>query len=97
MPSYILEGRSDSSLPWSVIAADDLEWASWSPLPGRNEQGLPINSSYESGDMSRIFTEVPFYGNSDAYLEYKVSFESRGVDQTYVQFGEVELPGMLLP
>lgn len=52
---------------WQDIAAGPLEMNSVE----RNAQGLPITSSYESGDTSKFFAEVSFLSNGIAYSEYR--------------------------
>lgn len=92
--SYVLEGRADSSSPWQMVSQGDFPWISQSS-PGRNPSGNAINSSYESGDASRTYTEVSFPENNMAYLEYKIIFLTRS-SPTTLKFSEVELPGLIL-
>jgi len=93
--SYILEGRVDSTSAWEVIDQGDLDWID--AQLGRNDQWLPIVSTYESADDSHHSTEVRLYSNSAAYLEYKFTLVPRNAGHNTLQFAEVELPGMLLP
>lgn len=90
---YILEGRTDTSSPWTVIGEGDLPWKD-QPMD-RNSRGLSISSTYESGDPDREFTQVFFPSNLEAFLEYKLTFPTtRLAGSTSFQFAEVELPGM---
>jgi hypothetical protein len=91
---YKVEGRTDSSSPWALVAEGDLPWIITGD-PGRNDQGLTINSSYSSGDTSFGFTEALF-SNSKAFVEYKVTFPETRRDSTSMQFAEIELPGTIL-
>lgn len=93
--SYIVSGRDNESSDWSVISEGDLPWR-YTGNPSRNDLGLSIASSYESGDTRRTYTEVTFEGNSLASLEYKIEFPDRRVDGTTIAFAEVELPGVIL-
>jgi hypothetical protein len=52
---------------WKDIAAGPLVMNSVE----RNAQGLPITSTYESGDKSKFFTEVSFLTNVIPYSEYR--------------------------
>ncbi|KAL7541246.1 hypothetical protein ACHAXR_012136 [Thalassiosira sp. AJA248-18] len=92
--TYVVEGRADSGSPWQVVAQGDFEWISDSS-PGRNPSGIVINSSYESGDSSRSFTEVTFPDNNAAYLDYKITFTTRQSSSSTLKFAELELPGLI--
>ena len=94
--SYIVSGRVDEASEWFVISEGDLPWRT-GPYPDRNDQGLEIVSTYESGDDTHAYTEVTFEENAAAFIHYKVQFpDSRDGGQA-VQFSEVELPGVVLP
>ena len=93
--SYVLHGRVDSSSALVDVAEGDFDWID--SAPSRNGNGLQISSTYESGDINHSFTEVQLDTNNAAYLEYKLEFVSRVASYRYLQFGEVELPGLLLP
>ena len=91
--SYILEGRVKPDAEWEIISSGDLDL----PLD-RNERGIPIQSSYESGDVNLHYTEVPLSSNTKAYWDYKLSIPAtRDPTKNNLQFAEVELPGLLLP
>lgn len=93
--TYRVEGRVDSGNAWVEIGSGSLPW--FDTVPDRNSRWLDINSSYESGDTSLTFTEVSFPSNDQAFAEYKLSFDqTRDPNAAYVQFSEVELPGMLV-
>ena len=94
---FTLAGRVDSSSAWVDIGEGDLGHPWVDQAQPRIDQWLDMTSTYGSGDDSRTFTEVEFHSNSEAYLEYKLSFVTRDVNQWAVMFAEVELPGMLLP
>lgn len=86
---YKIEGRTDSSSPWTFISEGDFDWLV-ERLP-RNDAGLPIESTYSSGDTRRSFTEAVTFSNTAAFVEYKVTFtQTRGVDSTYLQLSEIE-------
>eukprot|EP00985_Skeletonema_marinoi_P031822 scaffold37821_cov127-Skeletonema_marinoi.AAC.1 len=90
------DGRVDEASEWFVISEGDLPWRT-GPYPDRNDQGLEIVSTYESGDDTHAYTEVTFEENAAAFIHYKVQFpDSRDGGQA-VQFSEVELPGVVLP
>ena len=92
--SYILEGRPTPDEPWETIGAGDLDMS----IISRNDRGYPIESTYESGDVNYTYWEVSFSNNTKAYWEYKLSVPTlRNPDQSTLQFGEVELPGLILP
>ncbi len=91
--SFVLEGRVKPDAEWEVIGSGDLDL----PL-GRNDRGLPINSSYDSGDAFLSYSEVSLSDNTKAYWDYKVSFPAtRDPTKSNLQLAEVELPGLLLP
>ena len=90
--SYNLKGRVDANSPWIDIGGGNLPW--YDVALGRNGQGIVINSSYESGDTSRYFTEVPL-NNSQQFLEYRLVFPETRAANYYLQIGEVELVGVL--
>ena len=52
---------------WTEIATGPLEMNG----AERNSRGLPINSSYESGDVFHYFVEASFLPNTIAYSEYR--------------------------
>lgn len=93
--AYVLEGRVDTSSGWVVIGSGDLPWKFESV--GRNSRGLPIDSSFGSGDTLRVFTQVSYPSNTASYSEYRVSFtETRNPTSTLLQFSELELAGYIL-
>jgi len=94
--TYLLEGRVNSTLPWIFIAEGEFPGVAQG-LPRNNKTGV-INSSYESGDPVRSFTSIDYHTHGDAYLEYRLSFpEPRAYNKASIQFGEIEIPGMMLP
>ena len=94
--TYLLEGRVNSTLPWTFIAEGEFPGVAQG-LPRNNKTGV-INSSYESGDPTRSFTSIDYHTHGDAYLEYKLSFPvQRAYNLNSIQFGEIEIPGMMLP
>ena len=94
--SYIVSGRVDDSSDWVVISQGDLPWHE-GDIPGRNARGNPIDeSTYESGDVRRVYTEVLFEDNAVAYLHYKLQFPESRNGGDGLQFSEVELPGFIL-
>jgi hypothetical protein len=46
----------------------------WTSEFDRNLLGLAISSTYESGDDSKYFMEVKFYGNDIPFFEYNIEF-----------------------
>ena len=89
-----MSGRVDASSSWNEIGSGDLPWRD--VTIGRNSRGLDIaQSTYDSGDLRRVFTEVDLSSNSNIYMEYKVQFpELRGGSAaTTVVAAEIELPG----
>jgi predicted nucleic-acid-binding Zn-ribbon protein len=99
--AYILESRLSTTDSWTEVGAGALPWTNenvlWSDLL-RNDQGLQINSTYESGDENLYYTEVHFHGHSEEFLEYKVTFaQTRNPTQTGVSLAELEITGMLMP
>ena len=90
--SFILEGRVKPDAEWEIISSGDLDL----PLD-RNGRGIPIQSSYESGDINLQYTEVSLSTNTKAYWDYKLSIPATRDPNSNLQFAEVELPGLLLP
>jgi len=89
---YTLEGRSSAEGSWTSISSGSLPWTD--PVPGRNFQGEDLASSYDSGDSTKVFTEVSL-GNNLEYLHYKLTFEAtRDSNSNSLQFAEIELPGV---
>ncbi len=92
--TYVLEGRSKPDGPWELIGAGDLDMS----ITSRNNRGFPIESTYESADNNYTHWEVSFANNTKAYWDYKISLPTmRNPTQSTLQFGEVELPGVILP
>jgi len=52
---------------WKDIATGTLEMSE----SERNNKGLSITSTYESGDTSKFFAEASFFTNVIAYSEYR--------------------------
>ena len=67
-------GRVNATAEWELAHEGDLPWSSGT---GRNVDGQTITSTYESGDDSLTYTEVHYYGHSDAYLDYKLELANR--------------------
>ena len=88
---YRLEGRKNSAEAWELISEG------WLSLPiERNEDGLPINSSPGSPDTSLYHQEVSI-SNAKVYAQYRFTApQTRNVDDGIMQFGEIELPGLIL-
>lgn len=89
--SFKLSGRNSSSDPWTIIAE-----GSFTLHSGRNKHlGVPINSSFESGDTALKFIEAQIQ-NDEEYWQYEVIFPLIKDNGTRdVRFSEVELPGYL--
>lgn len=93
--AYILEGRATTSSGWVEIGSGDLPWKETGA--GRNSRGLPIVSTFESGDPNLVFTQVSYPSNAASYSEYRVSFtETRNPTASQLQFSELELAGYIL-
>jgi hypothetical protein len=93
--SYILEGRKDDGSDWTVISEGDLPWIN-TPSP-RNAWGKVIDSSFDRGDTNLHFTSVDFTSNTNAFLEYKVTFSGiRDPTSKFIQFAELQITGLLL-
>jgi hypothetical protein len=91
---YMIEGRADSNSPWVLIAEGDFDWIDLNTRPA-NALGLPIMSSYSSRDTNLSGSEG-WFSNAAVFLEYKVTFpQTRLIDATLMQFGEIELPGQI--
>ncbi len=90
---YILEGRTDAASAWVEIGSGDLPWTQ---AIGRNARGLPVESTFESGDNNLQYTSVPFPSHSTAYLEYKFTCLMTRNDHRYWQLGRIEIPGYIL-
>uniref|UniRef100_A0A7S3QCB6 F5/8 type C domain-containing protein n=1 Tax=Chaetoceros debilis TaxID=122233 RepID=A0A7S3QCB6_9STRA len=89
---YQLEGRKDGSNKWETIASGDMEFPKT-----RNKQGLPINSSFSSGDDSLSYFEDNFDDNDAVYSEYQVLFQKRRSGSSLkVSLSEVELRGFII-
>merc|ERR1712157_102486 len=93
--TYTLQGRAGPDSAWSEIGSGDLPWINF--MPARNAKGSPISSTYESGDASKIYTEVRFPSNADAFLDYRFTFTTRDPTSRYLRIAELEVPGILLP
>ena len=93
--SYALEGRLDFTDTWTEIGSGSLPWMNeeWSDIL-RNDQGLQINSTYESGDSNLYFTTIHYHGHSDQFLEYKVTFISTREPGRNVGLAELEITGL---
>lgn len=88
---YIFEGRMDAASAWVEIGSGDLV------VPfDRNARGLPVESTFESGDDNLQYTSVPFPSHSTAYLEYKFTCLMTRSDHRYWQLGRIEIPGHIL-
>ena len=86
--------ESGSGEGWALIDEGNLPWISESD---RNPLRVGIESTYESGDTDKYYTEAKFYDNTTPYHEYKISFlEMRDPDSLSLQFAEIELPGLLV-
>jgi len=57
----------EEAADWKDIAAGTLEMSA----SERNDKGLSITSTYESGDTSKYFVEASFLTNVIAYSEYR--------------------------
>ena len=85
----------ESTSPWIEIDSSDIpDMASGLD---RNSQGLPIVSTYESGDTNHTFRTVHFHSHSAAFLEYNLTFIPKQQTQTTMHLAEIEIPGMLIP
>jgi len=96
--TYLLEGRVNSTLPWTFIAEGEFPGVAQG-LP-RNDQYLDIDSTYESGDTNRSFTFIEYHSHVESFLEYRLSFpEGRNHpnNRNQMQWAEIEIPGMMLP
>ena len=96
--TYLLEGRVNSTLPWTFIAEGEFPGVAQG-LPRNNITGV-INSSYESGDPTRSFTSIDYHSHVESFLEYRLSFpEGRNHpnNRNQMQWAEIEIPGMMLP
>lgn len=93
--TYVIEGRVDASSPWQLIDGGDFPWITDS-TPDRNPTGYKINSTYESGDSARSFTEAVLPEHDGAYLEYKITVTTRKSSEAALKFAEIELPGDVL-
>ena len=60
-------GWDTDAFDWKEIATGTLEMNA----DERNSRGLPINSSYESGDVFHYFVEASFLPNTNAYWDYR--------------------------
>merc|ERR1719393_645235 len=65
---FVLEGRATSTGPWVEVESGVLP-----SIKERNAGRIPIASTYASADPALHSTEVHFHGNSDAYLDYKLT------------------------
>ncbi|KAL7553976.1 hypothetical protein ACHAWF_017328 [Thalassiosira exigua] len=83
----------DSS--WTDIDEGPLPWIS--PHHRNPTTGSFIDSSYESGDTDFYHMEVEFPQNTEAYMEYRVTFpEQRDSYAPALVLAEIELPGLLV-
>jgi len=91
---YLLEGRVDATSAWEEIGSGDFPWKEASIC--RNDRGLPINSTFESGDTDRCYDSVGYPSHSTPYLDYKYTcLRTRGKHR-YHQLGRIELAGFIL-
>jgi len=92
--AYKLEGRVNSSSPWTLIGSGDLPWKD--QHIGRNGKGKVVSSTFESADPALTSTEIDLSSNGLAFLEYKVSFPEVRASTSLYQFAEIEFPGWVL-
>lgn len=91
----LLQGRVDATSSWVRIFNENLPWKDTSP--GRNVQGLTIDSTYSSPDTNLVFTSVPI-DNVVAYLDYRVLIrQTRNTAATEYFFADIEIPGEIMP
>merc|ERR1712157_124989 len=50
----------------------------------------------EIGASSKVYTEVKFPANADAFLDYRFTFTTRNPTSRYLKIAELEVPGVLL-
>ena len=92
---YKLDGRADSTSPWEEVGSGELAWKS--KAIGRNARGLPIASTFGSGDNSLYYTSVALSTSSASYLEYKFTcVRTRSELSSKFMLGTLELAGYLL-
>ena len=91
---YLLEGRVDADSPWEEIAGGLFPWAGQAIC--RNERGLPIDSTFESGDNNRCYGSVPYPSHATPYLDYKYTCLRTRSNHRYHQIGRMELAGYIL-
>ena len=91
---YLLEGRVDANSAWEEIGSGDFPWRD--QAKGRNERGLAVNSSFESGDNNLNYASVGYPSLSTAYLEYKFTCRRTRRNHRYFQLGRIELAGYIL-
>ena len=88
------ESSLSQDLDWELISEGHLSWISEFD---RNSAGVSILSTYERGDEYKYFMEAFFYENSTPYYEYVIRFtETRNIDSSMLQLGELELPGLVV-
>ena len=88
--SYQIEGRNSESEDWKIISSGEIRLSR-----NRNQQGIPITSTYENGDLTRKFGESEIDNNME-YSQYKVTFPtSKNRRESKLRFAEVELPGFI--
>ena len=88
--SYQIEGRNSESEDWKIISSGEIRLSR-----KRNQQGIPITSTYENGDLTRKFGESEIDNNME-YSQYKVTFPtSKNRRESKLRFAEVELPGFI--
>ena len=91
---YLLEGRVNGTSPFEEIGSGEFPWKNQAIC--RNARGLPINSSFESGDNERCYESVHYPSHSTPYLDYKYTcLRTRG-NHRYHQIGSLELAGYIL-
>merc|ERR1719232_1364233 len=98
--SYIMEGRISPESPWVEMHRGDLPWKGLSfndDALDRNPEGLTITSTYAGADPNLVSTEVWFHGHSGAFLEYKLTFDTRTPGNNRMGWAALELPGMVIP
>ncbi|KAL7539583.1 hypothetical protein ACHAXR_009408 [Thalassiosira sp. AJA248-18] len=99
--SFVLEGRVDSASPWVEIDSNEIRDIADGLLGFNADIGEPIVSTYENGDSNHAYTTVHFHSHSAAYLDYKITFvvrgDTNGSPPNSFMFGEIEIPGMLMP
>ncbi len=91
---YLLEGRVDANSTWEEIGSGDFPWKSAAIC--RNDRGIAVNSTFESGDSNLCYDSVGYPSHSTAYLEYKFTCLRTRRNHRYFQLGRIELARYLL-